>query len=71
MTAAERKRQVAKELAAPASERGPRWRYQSENISGNLHDAARYVTEFHPEWDVVTMHSVGGYNTVIVWRESI
>lgn len=44
-----------------------KWVYKSENLGGNLHDAARYITERHPDWDVVTM-SHGTYHTVVVYR---
>lgn len=43
------------------------WTYGSENLEGNLHDAARYINTYHPEWDVVAIES-GGHYTVVVWR---
>jgi hypothetical protein len=47
-----------------------KWKYHSENIGGNLHGAAKYISDNHPEWDVVAMdhHNM---NTVVVWREEI
>lgn len=46
----------------------PKWSYISDNILGNLHVAAAWITEHHPEWDVVTMH-FSGSATVVVYRE--
>ena len=46
-------------------------KYFSENISGNLHDATRYINAYllkeHPNAEVVTMDS-DGYNSIVVWR---
>jgi hypothetical protein len=47
-----------------------RWYYGSHNQPGNLHEVAAWLTEFHPEWDVVAMHYVGSL-TVIVYRLEI
>jgi hypothetical protein len=49
----------------------PRWRYKSENLAGNLHVAATYINEKHPEWDVVALEYNGGHHTVVVFRELI
>jgi len=70
MTAAQRKQKVLAELAQSEAQRGPRWRYHSENLAGNLHDAAKYISEYHPEWDVVAM-DYSNHNCVVVWRERI
>ncbi len=43
------------------------WDYKSATVPGNLHDAAHYINEHHPEWDVVTIWS-SGRNSVIVYR---
>ena len=48
-----------------------KWRYLSENIAGNLHQAAHWITEHHPEWDIVTLDFSGGNYTVVVYREVI
>jgi hypothetical protein len=45
----------------------PRWHYYSENLMGNLHDAAYYITRAHPEWDVIAMSCVTN-TTVVVYR---
>ena len=50
-----------------------RWTYGSENVLGNVHDAARYINEKHPEWDVVFMSPDGengtpGSVTAVVYR---
>jgi hypothetical protein len=49
----------------------PKWKDISENVSGNLHDVAHYlngyVTEKHPDHEVVAMSS-SGYNSVVVYR---
>lgn len=48
-----------------------KWHYHSENLGGNLHSAAQYISEQHPEWDVVAMSFNGGNYTVVVWREPL
>lgn len=48
-----------------------KWRYLSENVPGNLHAAADWITGNHPEWDVVTMAFNGGNYTVVVYREAV
>lgn len=46
-----------------------RWRYESKNIVGNLHDAAKWVSERHPEWDVVSFSCpVSASLTIVVHR---
>jgi hypothetical protein len=45
-----------------------RWHYHSFNVPGNFHQAAHWITENHPEWDVVAMHFNGGNYTVVVHR---
>lgn len=45
-----------------------RWQYKSENLGGNLHSAAAWISQHHPEWDVVAMDCTAGYNTVVVYR---
>lgn len=46
-----------------------RWRYESKNIVGNLHDAAKWVSERHPEWDVVSFgNTCSSSLTIIVHR---
>jgi hypothetical protein len=47
-----------------------KWKYHSENLGGNLHSAAKFISDNHPEWDVVAM-SCSGFNTVVVWREEL
>lgn len=44
------------------------WIYSSQNIPGNLHEAALWLTCNHPEWDVVAMSFNGGGYTVVVYR---
>ena len=43
------------------------WQYKTHTIPGNLHDAAVYLTENHPNWDVVEAERVGHY-TLILYR---
>lgn len=47
------------------------WQYYSENISGNLHDAVRYLNDYlaqkHPEHEIVTLWS-SGRNSIVVYR---
>ena len=49
----------------------PKWKYISENVSGNLHDVAHYLNAHvalkYRDHEVVAMHSVG-YNSVVVYR---
>ena len=49
-------------------------KYYSENLSGNLHDAVRWINEYllkeHPTADVVTLWS-DGHHAIIVWKENI
>ena len=44
-----------------------KWRYTSVNIGGDFHDAASYITERHPDWDVVAM-APSTYYTIVVYR---
>lgn len=44
-----------------------KWTYGSANLGGNFHDAANFITKFHPDWDVVAMDFTGN-NTVVVYR---
>ena len=46
----------------------PKWEYHSESIPGSLHSATHFINDYHPEWDVVAMETVG-YNTIVVWRK--
>lgn len=49
-----------------------KWKYHSENFNGNLHAAAKYISDNHPEWDVVAMHMISsGMSCVVVWREEL
>lgn len=50
--------------------RPKRWKYFSENVAGNLHDATRFLNDYHPDWDVVVMHYVGSI-TIIVHRVEV
>ena len=45
-----------------------KWQYKSENLGGNLHAAANFISKYHPHWDVVTMSSSKGLNTIVVHR---
>ncbi len=45
-----------------------KWKYKSETLGGNLHAAAHFISEHHPHWDVVTMSSSKGLNTIVVHR---
>lgn len=46
-------------------------RYYSEHVSGNLHDATRYLNDYvakqFPEHEVVAVSS-DGYNSIVVYR---
>lgn len=44
------------------------WDYKSENVGGNLHEAAAWINERHPYWDVVAMENVNHSVTVVVYR---
>jgi hypothetical protein len=46
------------------------WKYHSENLAGNFHDAAHYISSHHSDWDVVAMQFTGNY-TIVVWREEL
>lgn len=49
-----------------------KWEYKSVNLGGNFHDVARYLTERHPDWDVVAMDCTTYHNhTVVVYRLEI
>lgn len=52
----------------------PKWKYISENVSGNLHDAAHYLNKYvalkYPDHEVVAASS-SGYNSIVVYRVPI
>lgn len=45
-----------------------RWKYESTNLPGNFHSAALWISNNHPEWDVIAMDFNGGHYTVVVYR---
>lgn len=45
-----------------------KWTYRSENVPGNVHQAAYWVSTNHPEWDVVAMSFNDGLYTTVVYR---
>lgn len=45
-----------------------KWEYKSETFSGNLHAAASFISKYNPHWDIVTMSSSTGHNTIVVHR---
>lgn len=48
----------------------PRWKYHSENFSGNIHTTVATINKYYPEWDITHMES-SGFNTIVVWREPL
>ena len=54
-----------------AEKNSKKWIYKSVDFYGNLHETSIWITEKHPEWDVVVMypvvHPAGNY-TIIVHR---
>lgn len=45
-----------------------KWVYRAMTVAGNIFEAVHFVSEFHPEWDVIAMEFNGGGYTVIVYR---
>jgi len=52
----------------------PKWKYISENVSGNLHDAAHYLNSYvakkYPDHEVVAMEC-SGFSSLVVYRVPI
>ena len=43
------------------------WDYRAESVAGNFYEATRWLSIYHPEWDVVAMSLAGNY-TIIAYR---
>jgi hypothetical protein len=48
-----------------------RWKYHSENVGGNVHEAVFYVNKCLSDKDVVSFISLGGGHAIVVWREPV